>query len=208
MKYVQFHLRQVSEFRFELNVNWNPVWMQFRLNSSYIITQMKWMWNWSKLKISVFDHQNHRCLSASLFPCCPSHSMLVFLFCFFLHWFLNVVLLSRSIISSSRLLSSHEFPSVTLSFSSHDEASRPFHHFNHHPLKREKVVMSKTIKITVLMVTPSFLWVGAFWCFLTSMYVHAFNSVKRCNLGNSSVHIHVFSLPVSWHATENVRLWV
>lgn len=112
-----------------------------------------------------------------------------FSFCFFSHSFW---LLSWSIISSSPLLSLHVFPSLTLSFSSRDEASHPFHHFNHHPWQREKAGDVKDYQDHCFDGYPSFLWVGAFWCFLTSMYVHAFSSVKR--------------MPVSRPATENVRL--
>lgn len=65
---------------FELNLNRNSVWMQFGLNSSYIVTRMRWIWNWTELKKSTYLVIK----TTSLFPCCPSHSMLVFLVLFLL----------------------------------------------------------------------------------------------------------------------------
>lgn len=98
---------------------------------------MKWIWNWSELKTSVFDHQNHRCLSASLFPCCPSHSMLVFLFCFFLTLILecSFAFPEHHHFISTSFLAWVSFCHPVVQFSWWG----PFHHFNHHPLKREKV---------------------------------------------------------------------
>ncbi len=63
---------------------------------------------------------------------------------------------------------------------------------------REKVGDVKDYQDHCFVVTQSFLWVGAFWCFLTSMYVHAFSSVKCAHT--------CFHCPSVRPETENVRL--